>query len=99
MIPMAQVLTAGGSVANDVAVFDFTHDEQVEPLAGVHRGYTTPSPIRRLPKLATNCTIMRNSPWSAEASGVVLGLLRTNYPRYQVRSGSIRAGELDQGAR
>ena len=40
---------------------------------------TTPSPIRRLPKLATNCTIVRNSPWSAKASGVVLGHLHTNY--------------------
>ena len=41
---------------------------------------TTPSPIRRLPKLPTNCTIVGNSPWSAKASGVVLGHLHTNYP-------------------
>ena len=59
---------------------------------------TTPSPIRALPKLATNCTIMRNSPWSAKASGVVLGLLHTNYPMpspVRIHPGS----ELDPAAR
>ena len=59
--------------------------------AVVPRTTTTPrpSPIRRLPKLATNRMIVRNGPWSAEASGVVLGHLHTNLPRWQVPPGSI----------
>jgi hypothetical protein len=28
----------------------------------------------------TNCTIVRNSPWSGKASGAVLGNLNTNHP-------------------
>jgi hypothetical protein len=62
---------------------------------------TTPpaSPIRRLPKLATKlhdraklpmvCQGQRGSPWPSAHQ----------LPRYQARPGSIRAGELDPGAR
>ena len=52
---------------------------------------TTPSPIRRLPKLATNCMIVRNSPWSAKAGRVVLGHLHTNYP--DAKSGPDPSGQ------
>lgn len=45
---------------------------------------TTPESIRTLPKLATNCTIVR------------VRALCTPIPRCQVRPGSIRAGELDR---
>jgi hypothetical protein len=52
---------------------------------------TTPSPIRRLPKLATNCMIVRNSPWSAKVGRVVLGHLHTNYP--DAKSGPDPSGQ------